>query len=207
MRVVRVPLPHVRQLAHRHSATVNDVLLAAIGSSLGTLLDRRGETIDAVVMSVPVAARRAATATSLGNEVGAVPVRIVTHGDLTARLHAVTEATRAAKKHPPGSTAALLVPLFRLLARLGIFGWFINRQHLVHTFVTNLRGPDEALSMFGARVTDLIAVALVPGNVTVSFAALSYCGTLAVTVVADPDTCPDLDALAAALDEELHRTG
>jgi diacylglycerol O-acyltransferase / wax synthase len=37
------------------------------------------------------------------------------------------------------------------------------------------------------------------GNVTVSFDALSYAGTLAVTVMADADRVPDLPVLAAAL--------
>lgn len=207
LRVVRVPLDRVRQVAHSHEATINDTLLAAVGASLGTILDERGEAVDTLVMSIPVSARRTASATSLGNEVGAVPVRVPAHGSLATRLRMTRDATRAAKAEPPGSTSALLGPLFRLLARLGVFRWFINRQHLVHTFVTNLRGPDDRLDMFDAPVTDIIAVALVPGNVTVSFAALSYAGTLAVTVVADPDTCPDLDDLAAALDEELHRAG
>ena len=42
------------------------------------------------------------------------------------------------------------------------------------------------------------------GNVTVSFAVLSYAGSLTVTLVADPGTCPDLSELRDALEEELH---
>lgn len=38
---------------------------------------------------------------------------------------------------------------------------------------------------------------------TVSFAALSYVGTLAVIVIADPDTCPDLDVLSGLLTDHL----
>jgi hypothetical protein len=43
-------------------------------------------------------------------------------------------------------------------------------------------------------------VAVVPGNVTAAFAALS---TLTVTVTADPDRCPDLPALERHLRREL----
>jgi uncharacterized protein DUF1298 len=34
---------------------------------------------------------------------------------------------------------------------------------------------------------------------------LSYAGTLAVTVLADPDTCPDLELLAGTPQAELDR--
>jgi diacylglycerol O-acyltransferase / wax synthase len=55
----------------------------------------------------------------------------------------------------------------------------------------------------GATVTDIIPVGVIAGNVTVAFAVLSYAGTLAVTVVADPHTCPDVQRLVAELQAEL----
>ena len=79
----------------------------------------------------------------------------------------------------------------------------MDRQRLVNTFVTNLRGPAERLTFLGAPVEELIPVSGTTGNVTVAFAVLSYAGTLVVTVVADPDGCPDLPALAAALQRQL----
>jgi diacylglycerol O-acyltransferase / wax synthase len=39
--------------------------------------------------------------------------------------------------------------------------------------------------------------------VTLSFAVLSYANSLAITVIADPDTCPDLPVLQGLLAEEL----
>ena len=49
----------------------------------------------------------------------------------------------------------------------------------------------------------VIAVSGISGNVTVAFVALSYAGGLNVTVVADPQRCPDLHDVAAALEQEL----
>lgn len=37
-----------------------------------------------------------------------------------------------------------------------------------------------------------------------NFAALSYAGTLAITVIADPDTVPDLAEVTASLDAEFN---
>jgi len=46
-------------------------------------------------------------------------------------------------------------------------------------------------------------VSAIVGNVTVAFAVLSYAGTLTVTVIADPDTCPDRTVLVQELQREL----
>ena len=45
------------------------------------------------------------------------------------------------------------------------------------------------------------------GNLTVTFLALSYCGTLTVTAIADPEAVPDLRLLATALQGQLHALG
>ena len=42
-----------------------------------------------------------------------------------------------------------------------------------------------------------------PGNVPVVFGAFSYDGALTITVVADPDACPEVDAVADDLRAEL----
>ncbi len=205
--VVRADVEQLRRRAHEHGATVNDVVLTAVGGALGTVLATRGEHVGELVVSVPMSARTSTTAAELGNDVGVVPVRIPTAGDPAARLAAVAERTRAAKQTPRGASSAIVGPVFRLLAAVGVFRWFINRQRLVHTFTTNVRGPAEVLTFLGARITDVVALTITTGNVTVSFAALSYAGTLAVTIIADVDACPDLTALHHALSDELGRLG
>ena len=201
--VVRTALGSVVARAHAAGVTVNDVVLTAVGGALHRLLAARGESGDRFVVSVPVSARSSTTATDLGNQVGVVPIEVPGVGAASDRLAAVGVATRVAKEMPRGASAALLGPVFRLLARLGIFHWFIDRQRLVNTFVTNLRGPDAQLTFVGARVFDVIPVAVVTGNVTVSFAVLSYAGTLVVTIIADPVACPDVELLAELLADEL----
>jgi hypothetical protein len=97
----------------------------------------------------------------------------------------------------------LLGPVFRVLAKAGIFGWFINRQRLINTFVSNLRGPELSLTFCKAPVVEVIPVPMITGNITVAFAALSYAGGLNVTVIADPMLCPDLPDIVRALQREL----
>ena len=101
---------------------------------------------------------------------------------------------------------ALLGPLFRLLARAGLLRRFVNRQRLVHTFTTNLRGPAQPLTFAGAPLRAVIPIATTVGNVSVTFAALSYAGTVRLTVLSDPDKASDVETLTAALRQELPPT-
>ena len=48
---------------------MNDVVLTAVTGALGRLLASRGERVDSLVVSVPVAAPRPAAASTLGNRV------------------------------------------------------------------------------------------------------------------------------------------
>jgi hypothetical protein len=131
----------------------------------------------------------------------AVPVTVA--GDPQQRLAAIAHTTRNRKPANPSASAALLGPAFRTLAWLGAMRWFVNRQRLVTTLVTNLRGPDVRLSFLTAPITEVIPVSPITGNVTVAFAVLSYAGTLVVTVIADPQRCPDLPVLVAHLQGDL----
>ena len=201
--VVSVPLAGVREAAHQHGATVNDAVVSAIGGALGDLVAARGEALAELVVSVPVSARTQTSASQLGNQVGAMPVPVDLRADRAERLRRVAALTAARRATQRGGSAALLVPAFRLLATLGLFRLFVDHQRLVHTFVTDLRGPVEGWTIAGVPVEAVVPVAPTPGNVTVSFGVLSYAGTLAVAVLADPERVPDLDVLGAALTREL----
>ncbi len=201
--VARADLSSVQRLAHAHGATVNDVVLTAVTGALHAVLRYRGEDVDRFVISVPVAGRRSATAGHLGNEVGVMTVPVTVAGDLHQRLAAIARTTRDRRPADPGASAALLGPVFRILAWFGVLRWFVDRQHRVTTMVTNLHGPDVRLSFLAAPITEVIPVSPITGNVTVAFAVLSYAGTLAVTVMADPRRCPDLPILQTRLQNEL----
>jgi hypothetical protein len=200
---VRVDLDAVHRTARASGATVNDVVLTAVAGALARVVRARGEDVDRFVISVPAATRQRASATDLGNHVGTLPVELPGTGEPLERLHEVAARTRAAKVAPRDASTAVLGPLFRLLARLGLLQRFVDHQRLIHTFATNLRGPETRLSLLGAPIEDILPVAVVTGNVTVSFAVLSYAGTLGIALIADPASCPDLDALRDDLQDEL----
>ena len=136
-------------------------------------------------------------------------VAVPTAGAPSRRLATVAAAVRAGKRDATGPPPiAVLGWLFRPLARLGGFRWYLNRQRRFHTLVSHLRGPTEPVWFDGRRVVAAVPVSVgEAGNSTVYFEVLSYHRTLTVVAIVDPDHFPDLDVLASALSDELRSFG
>ncbi|CAN5654601.1 hypothetical protein BH09ACT7_BH09ACT7_19570 [soil metagenome] len=204
--VTRVRTDDVLSAAHRYGATVNDVLLSAKGGTLGKYLDRRGEHPDDVVLGIPIGMRRAATAEDIGNRASEIRAAIPTAGEPIERLDRVAQIMRISKRSPVGPVMAVIVSAaIRAALAVGIYEPYMRRQRYLHSVVTNVHGPNRQVTICGAPVTDILPLKVgAGGSVTMNFAALSYAGTLAITVIADPDTVPDLAEVTASLDAEFN---
>jgi len=190
--VVRIPLDAAKAVAHAHGGKVNDLVLALVAGGLRALLLKRGEPTDGLELlaSVPVSLRHDSR---MGNEVGAIIVPLaIDLTDADARLDAVVRATATAKRL---QSAAIGTMVWSLLARTGLIRMLSRRQRFVNLFVTNVAGPPMPVAVLNARLLDVIPVTPIAGNCTLSFAALSYNGCLAITAVADADRVPDLDTV------------
>jgi diacylglycerol O-acyltransferase / wax synthase len=206
--VARADLAGLRSVARAHGGTVNDVVLTAVTGALHAyLLGGHGQAMEHLVVSVPVSGRTPEDRAGLANHVGVVPLMLPTTGAADARLTEIARITRVLRNGPRAATATVLAPVVRAAAALGIVRWYIHRQRRVNTFVTNLRGPVDEMRLCGATVTEVIAMNTMTGNVTVAFGALSYAGTLGITVVADPDHGPDVERLVVLLQRELDQLG
>jgi diacylglycerol O-acyltransferase len=137
-----------------------------------------------------------------GNHSGAMIVPVVLDADEDRRLVDIGSATARAKRVQGG---AVPQGLMGLLGVTGLMRFFIRRQHMVHVLATNLAGPPFPLYLAGARLLDAFAVTPVAGNVTASFAALSYAGRLDLSVDADAQSWPDLDVLIGGMEAGWRR--
>ncbi|MEU5841671.1 wax ester/triacylglycerol synthase domain-containing protein [Rhodococcus sp. NPDC047139] len=203
VRTVEVDLDAIRRGGRRRNATINDALLVAVSGAMATALRRRGEFPSALVVSVPVSARTATTSGRLGNQVGVMPIRVPLTGTPAEQLISVSRSTRKQKANVRGASSTLLGPVFRTLARVGAFSRFVNRQHLVNSFLSDLPGPSTPITVAGAPVTSIVPLIVSTGNIGVSFAALSYAGSLTVVITVDPDLVPEIDYIAEALHQQF----
>ena len=209
LRLVHLDLEGARAAAHAHGAKVNDLVLSVVAGGVRDLLVARGETIDRteLVASVPATLRSARTAHELGSASGGFIVRLpIGETDPVRRLELIAASTRTAKaEQRPASVEGLMA----WLSSAGLSRRFIDRQRMINLIVTNLPGPPVPLFALGARIEDVMPVVGPAGNVTLVFAALSYCGRLNVVVDADADACPDVDVVTDGMRrtwEELVRS-
>ena len=197
--IVRLDLELTRAVAHAHGAKINDVVLAVVSGGVRELLLGRGEPVDGMELttSVPATLRSAEAAKRLGNAAGALLVRLpIGEANAIHRLERIAVSTQAAKRE---QRPAYINGLFGWLAATGLAGPIIDRQRMVNFFVTNVPGPSSPLYVLGAKIEDVVPILGLAGNVTLMFAALSYCGHLNVVVTANASACPDIERLAAGM--------
>jgi diacylglycerol O-acyltransferase len=205
MAIVRLDRARLSAAAHRYGATTNDAVLVAVAGALHQILLSRGESVDPIVITLPVSGRRQSGGPAVGNLVSPMLANVPTGGAVAERLAEVAAAVRAHKAAAIGPPPiAVLGGFFRLFVRLGGYRFYMNHQHRLHTLVTHVRGPVGPVSLGGHEISAAIPVAVAEsGNTTVNFEVLSYAGVLIITAIVDPDHGPDLDELIKNLDKEL----
>ena len=200
--VIRSDLDLAKRVAHAHGGTVNDVLLAAVAGGLRDLLSSRGELVDGLVLRafVPVSLHRERPDQARGNLDGAMFVPLpVGVPDPVRRLRLIVAETseRKRKARPAGGTLFSSRTLQRAALRL------MARQRFMNVYTANVPGPPVPLYFAGAPLLEAFPVVPLMANVTLGVGALTYAGQFNITVVADRDTCPDVDVFTAGLQSSL----
>jgi WS/DGAT/MGAT family acyltransferase len=203
--LIRTTLDQVKQVAHAHDATVNDVLLAVTAGGLRALLRSRGERVEdtTVRIYVPVSLRRPMRGPQQGNLIAQMVVPLPLGGsDPGRRLRQIAAETANRK----AKTRTSLGTLFRgrIARRLLLMAVLRQRVNLTSA---SIPGPEVPLYLAGARVLEVVPVLPLIGNEPLGVGGLSYAGGFTIGVVADHDAVPDLDVFAAGAREELHTLG
>jgi WS/DGAT/MGAT family acyltransferase len=196
----RTELSVVKQVAHTHSATVNDVLLAMTGGGLRNLLEHRGEPVDDLTLPsyVPVSLRRDRVRPGTGNLISQMvvplPLGTMDPGERLRRIATETATLKAASRPSLGN-----VFRSRLLARVLLP---VIARKRVNVETADLPGPPMPLYFSGARVLEVFPLLNLIGNVTLGVGALSYAGWFMIMAVGDADSYPDIDVFTTGLRRE-----
>lgn len=206
--VVSLPLDRLREAAHHHGVTVNDLVLTAVGSGIGRILRDRGDQRTATVRVVVPVGLDPSDRHELGNQVSAWLVSVpVVDTDPLERLRSVAAATGAARQRHEELAAEvgfeLLAPAPRSVVDL--LSWLANHQPLFNLVVTNVPGPPVTLYFCGAQLLEAYPFVPLAGNLTVGVAAMSYGDVLTLGILADPLTCPDTQTLASDIEGDVTR--
>jgi WS/DGAT/MGAT family acyltransferase len=206
--LVRSRLGPAKQAARDQSATVNDVVLAAVAGGLRQLLLSRGEQVEGLVQRamVTISHHDDRPGEAQGNTPGWMMVPLpVGEADPRRRLALIAAETSARKdKDRPVAGSGI----FRFIACQRVWYRLFPRQRSVNLVVSNVPGPPVPLFFAGAPLLEVFPQLPPMGNVTLVVGALSYAGQLNITAAADRDGCPDVDVFAdgvrRSLDELVH---
>ncbi len=203
--LIRSTLDRVKEVAHVHDATVNDVLLAVTAGGLRSLLRSRGEPVEGTTVRiyVPISLRSRARGPQQGNVIAqmAVPLPLGV-SDPDDRLRQIVTATAERKARP--RTPLGKVFRGRIARRLMLKA--VIRQR-VNVTTASIPGPTVPLYLARARVLEVFPVLPLIANEPLGVGAVSYAGTFNIGIVADRDAHPDIDVLAAGMREELYELG
>jgi len=199
-------LEPVRELAHAHGATVNDVLVAATTGALREYLLTHDSLVDEIHAIVPFNLRPLdkPLPRDLGNRFGLVtlplPVGIASR---EGRLREVMRAMGRIKTSPEGPIS------YALLGAIGATPAPVEAA-LVNVFsgvgstvLTNVPGPRELIFLAGSPVRGALVWAPVSGNVAMSVSIFSYAGSVTIGVMTDAGLVPDPETIVAGFADEL----
>ena len=201
--VAHADLGALRKAAHRQNGTVNDALLAAVAGALGALLQRRGERVGTLRVTVPVAARKAPTGAVQGNEV-------VPWSDCPpAGIHAHVSSGSQRSSGPPaaGSPGPRWWSCWALCSRrspgCGCTGHISITSGGFTRWSATSRGPRRRSASVVSRSVSWSECRWPRAATSRSTSSRCPTGSLTVTIVAEPDLVPDLEELASLLQAEL----
>ena len=204
-------LDDYKAIRKAHGGTVNDVVLAVVAGALREWLMTRGEAVGpaaSVRVMVPVSVRTEDHNGQLGNRVSSYFVDLpVGEPSPIMRLHQVSYAMKAHKEtgQAVGADALIGVAGFAppTLHSLGARVASGLSRRLFNVVVTNVPGPQFPLFAGGAELLASYPVVPLAKGQAVSIGLTSYNGHVSYGLNADRDGMPDIDVLAACIENAL----
>jgi WS/DGAT/MGAT family acyltransferase len=206
--VVRGELSEYKAVKDALGGTVNDVVLTVVAGALARWLRTRGVRPEGLEMRalVPVSIRAENEHHQLGNRIaamrGPLPVYV---NDPVARMRIVRQGMDGLKESKQAVGAEVLSSVQNLapptvLAQASRLNFSTRLFNLI---VTNVPGPQFPLYVLGRRLRRLFPVAFLPKDHALAIAIMSYDGGINFGLLGDYDALPDLEVIAAGLEESL----
>ena len=202
----RFPLDGVKSIAHRQGVTVNDVLLTLCDLSLARYFEDRGEPLkDPLVVYMPVNLREKSD-TETGNLVSLLQVRLASErSDPLEALHQIRASSITAREVFSGFGRPAIQLYSLTVALLSLFEETLKLDKVLppvqNLVISNVPGPRQTLYFRGAEGIAAYPISTLPPMTALNITANSYAGVMHVGLAAARSAMPDLDRLAAHMDD------
>lgn len=200
-------LTEVKGIGRRHGASVNDVLLTAVGGGLRRYLHANGDTsVDEVAWMVPV--NLVPIADNLPEDLGnyfalVMAVLPLEPADPIDRLHATrSRMNRIKKSDEPVLTFGIQrgISAAPRPVSVALTDFFANKAVGV---LTNVPGPRSTMTFAGTEVSQVVGFAPCSGDQPMTATIFSYGDTITIGYAVDADLVPDARELVSGTVEEL----
>lgn len=203
-----LPLASVKEVARRHDATVNDVLVTCVAGTLHSYLTAHDAHCASVNWMIPVNLKPLdlTLPDELGNEFAIVQLELPTG---TADPIAVLDAVKLRMgriKH--GHEAALAFRLQELISGFSDVVYRASVDLLANRAVgvlTNVPGPTMPVYLAGVRVEGMVGWAPLSGDQPMSFTIYSYDGKVFVGIACDAALVADHEQIVDGFAAAFHR--
>jgi WS/DGAT/MGAT family acyltransferase len=199
-------LEEIQAVGRATHTTVNDVVVSAVSGALRRYVLDRGGHPDELRAMVPFNLRPLdqPLPRELGNRFGLVYLNLpLGLRGRRQRLEAVHDRMESIKHSPEGAVAYGLLGLVGLTPpqiEQRVVGMFTSKCSLV---LTNVRGPQEPVSLAGARVAGVIPWVPAAGSIGMGVSIFSYGGRVLVGLRVDAALVPDPERIITEVEREL----
>ena len=205
--VARTRLDDYRRVRQVHGATVNEVALATVAGALRGWLQQRGEAVPpglVVRALVPVIVSADDGADRVAPLLVDLPVGEPSPlGRLALIREGMAEHHRSGRSVSADALVALSGFAPPTLHGLGARAAKGLTRRMFSLVVTNVPGPQHSLYAAGARMNEMFPIQPLGPGQAVSIGITSYDGGLFFGVNGDRDAMPDVEVLAALIEESL----
>ena len=200
--VHEVPLPKLKEAAHRGGGALNDAFVAGIAGGLRRYHEKHGVTVGDLHLTMPISTRKD------GDDMGGnhitlarfdVPVGLA---DPAERIHETRERTRKVRNEKSTPYIQIIAGAMNLMPR-----WYVGSVlRKVDFLASDVPGIPVPVYLAGAKVKVQYAFGPTIGS-AVNVTLLTYVDTCALGIDVDTGAIPDFDefyeCLVAGFDEVL----
>ncbi len=199
--IAALPVADVKRIKRALGVSVDDVLVGAVATGLGTYLRRRGYVGETATLRamLPVSMRGPERGHSLGNHVSSIFVDLpVGLGDFASTVRRVSWSKATLRTTHAADGGALAIEATRLLPaplQAPVLR-FVSGLAFAHLIVSDVPGPEQPMFLLGRRIVGSFPMMPLAADIGLSIAMLTLGPVAGLGVTADPKIVPDPQTLA-----------
>jgi WS/DGAT/MGAT family acyltransferase len=199
-------LAELVEIKHAAGVTLNDVCLGVVAGAMRLLEAERGRAPRSLRTMIPVSLRSAEESAAGGNRISFAFIDLpLAEKSGPRRLELIHAQTEAFKRSDRAAGFSIVLSALGMLPGplRGPVARVVGSSRTFNLVVSNIRGPDEPVSMLGCKMLEAYPVVPLAEGHSLSIGMFSYCDRMFFGAYADPHALPEVRELPRLLDAAM----